>query len=146
MWYRIRVLPISSTIESSNPTHLQKKSGLCARFFLIGGERGIRTLDGLLAHTPLAGERLRPLGHLSRINWYKYFMFLLLYLYYFSQLAGVAAPRALHQCTQNLQGEHHSGVAAENERFNDRPETTDQPCSPPLSGVPAPPFSIWIFS
>ena len=31
----------------------------------IGGERGIRTLDGLLAHTPLAGARLRPLGHLS---------------------------------------------------------------------------------
>ena len=30
-----------------------------------GGERGIRTLDGLWAHTPLAGERLRPLGHLS---------------------------------------------------------------------------------
>ncbi len=30
-----------------------------------GGERGIRTLDGLLTHTPLAGERLRPLGHLS---------------------------------------------------------------------------------
>ena len=30
-----------------------------------GGERGIRTLDGVLAHTPLAGERLRPLGHLS---------------------------------------------------------------------------------
>lgn len=30
-----------------------------------GGERGIRTLDALLAHTPLAGERLRPLGHLS---------------------------------------------------------------------------------
>jgi hypothetical protein len=35
------------------------------RVLLIGGERGIRTLDGLLAHTPLAGERLRPLGHLS---------------------------------------------------------------------------------
>jgi hypothetical protein len=32
---------------------------------LYGGERGIRTLDGLLTHTPLAGERLRPLGHLS---------------------------------------------------------------------------------
>jgi hypothetical protein len=31
----------------------------------IGGERGIRTLDGLLTHTPLAGVRLRPLGHLS---------------------------------------------------------------------------------
>jgi hypothetical protein len=30
-----------------------------------GGERGIRTLDELLAHTPLAGVRLRPLGHLS---------------------------------------------------------------------------------
>ena len=30
-----------------------------------GGERGIRTLDELLTHTPLAGERLQPLGHLS---------------------------------------------------------------------------------
>jgi hypothetical protein len=30
-----------------------------------GGEGGIRTLDELLTHTPLAGERLRPLGHLS---------------------------------------------------------------------------------
>ena len=29
-------------------------------FRVDGGERGIRTLDGLLAHTPLAGERLRP--------------------------------------------------------------------------------------
>ena len=33
-----------------------------------GGERGIRTLDELLTHTPLAGERLRPLGHLSGID------------------------------------------------------------------------------
>ena len=32
---------------------------------LFGGEGGIRTLDGLLTHTPLAGERLQPLGHLS---------------------------------------------------------------------------------
>jgi hypothetical protein len=31
----------------------------------FGGERGIRTLEGLLALTPLAGVRLRPLGHLS---------------------------------------------------------------------------------
>ena len=31
----------------------------------VGGEGGIRTLDGLLTHTPLAGARLRPLGHLS---------------------------------------------------------------------------------
>ena len=30
-----------------------------------GGEGGIRTLDGLSTHTPLAGERLQPLGHLS---------------------------------------------------------------------------------
>ena len=30
-----------------------------------GGERGIRTLDELSTHTPLAGERLQPLGHLS---------------------------------------------------------------------------------
>jgi hypothetical protein len=36
----------------------------------FGGERGIRTLDEILSHTPLAGERLRPLGHLSkRWNW-----------------------------------------------------------------------------
>jgi hypothetical protein len=36
---------------------------------LNGGERGIRTLDGLLTHTHLAGERLQPLGHLSgKIN------------------------------------------------------------------------------
>jgi hypothetical protein len=34
-------------------------------FVPIGGEGGIRTLDGLLTHTPLAGARLRPLGHLS---------------------------------------------------------------------------------
>ena len=30
-----------------------------------GGERGIRTLDEVIPHTPLAGERLQPLGHLS---------------------------------------------------------------------------------
>src|SRR5581483_6431297 len=30
-----------------------------------GGQRGIRTLEGLLTLTPLAGVRLRPLGHLS---------------------------------------------------------------------------------
>ena len=35
--------------------------------FEYGGERGIRTLDELLTHTPLAGERLQPLGHLSKI-------------------------------------------------------------------------------
>ncbi len=30
-----------------------------------GGEGGIRTLDRGLAYTPLAGERLQPLGHLT---------------------------------------------------------------------------------
>ena len=30
-----------------------------------GGEEGIRTLDTGLPYTPLAGERLQPLGHLS---------------------------------------------------------------------------------
>ena len=32
---------------------------------MFGGERGIRTLDRGLTYTPLAGERLQPLGHLS---------------------------------------------------------------------------------
>src|SRR5450759_2881002 len=30
-----------------------------------GGESGIRTHDRVLPYTPLAGARLRPLGHLS---------------------------------------------------------------------------------
>jgi hypothetical protein len=45
---------------------------MCHRFadmfadmFADGGEEGIRTLEKLLTSTPLAGERLRPLGHLS---------------------------------------------------------------------------------
>ena len=37
-----------------------KGTALEPPFNMDGGERGIRTLDGLLAHTPLAGERLRP--------------------------------------------------------------------------------------
>ncbi len=32
-----------------------------------GGEGGIRTLEGLLTLTPLAGERFRPLSHLSEM-------------------------------------------------------------------------------
>ena len=32
---------------------------------VAGGEGGIRTLEGLLTLTPLAGERFRPLSHLS---------------------------------------------------------------------------------
>ena len=41
------------------------KSKTVIRELKTGGERGIRTLDGVLPHTPLAGERLQPLGHLS---------------------------------------------------------------------------------
>src|SRR5690606_30531625 len=36
-----------------------------------GGEDGIRTHETLLRSTPLAGERLRPLGHLSIVRWIK---------------------------------------------------------------------------
>ncbi len=31
-----------------------------------GGEGGIRTLDTGLGYTPLAGERLQPLGHFTK--------------------------------------------------------------------------------
>ena len=44
---------------------LRARRASCDVGALAGGEGGIRTLDGLMAHTPLAGERLRPLGHLS---------------------------------------------------------------------------------
>ena len=32
---------------------------------IYGGEGGIRTLDALLTHTPLAGERFQPLSHFT---------------------------------------------------------------------------------
>src|SRR5487761_544338 len=38
------------------------------KMLVFGGERGIRTLEGLLTLTPLAGVRLRPLGHLSDLG------------------------------------------------------------------------------
>ena len=40
-------------------------SGLKGGVGQCGGDEGIRTLDTLLGHTPLAGERLQPLGHVS---------------------------------------------------------------------------------
>ena len=43
----------------------RKKSARRRIFSLDGGEGGIRTLDTLLTYTPLAGERLQPLGHFS---------------------------------------------------------------------------------
>ena len=45
----LRVLAASNGVESATN----------------GGEDGIRTHDTVLPYTPLAGERLRPLGHLS---------------------------------------------------------------------------------
>ena len=45
---------------------LQHKKGPLGPFFNNGGEGGIRTLDTRLTYTPLAGERLQPLGHFSR--------------------------------------------------------------------------------
>ena len=45
---------------------IQLSYGRIAEDANCGGERGIRTLDGAFEpHTPLAGERLQPLGHLS---------------------------------------------------------------------------------
>jgi hypothetical protein len=55
---------------TSDPANTDSLSAIYAKgpmgaFCIYGGERGIRTLDGLLTHTPLAGECLQPLGHLS---------------------------------------------------------------------------------
>ena len=38
---------------------------LDVKIMVCGGEGGIRTLDTRLTYTPLAGERLQPLGHFS---------------------------------------------------------------------------------
>ena len=46
-------------------THLRSKKLFIINRLWRGGEKGIRTLETLLEPTPLAGERLRPLGHLS---------------------------------------------------------------------------------
>ena len=53
-------------ISGSNPvSETEQKSPHKGGFLCSGGERGIRTLEGLLTLTPLAGERFRPLSHLS---------------------------------------------------------------------------------
>tara|TARA_R110000796_G_scaffold185697_1_gene302559 strand:- start:9535 stop:9885 length:351 start_codon:yes stop_codon:yes gene_type:complete len=53
-----RFFPFDSeaNVEQKLPKTLEHKNG---------GEGGIRTRDTLLRYTPLAGERLQPLGHLS---------------------------------------------------------------------------------
>ena len=56
---RLAANPGLIDFEGSNPEPTTQR---------IGGERGIRTLEGLLTLTPLAGVRLRPLGHLSGMS------------------------------------------------------------------------------
>ena len=50
--------------EASHPLSPTKKPSVAGPF-LIGGERGIRTLDTLLTYTHFPGVRLQPLGHLT---------------------------------------------------------------------------------
>jgi integrase len=65
-----RRTPPRHTRPQMGPSHLAVRPGnhnvsAGAAKDSTGGERGIRTLEGLLTLTPLAGVRLRPLGHLS---------------------------------------------------------------------------------
>ena len=55
--------------EASHPklNHKKNPAQKCEGL-IYGGERGIRTLDTLSTYTPLAGERLQPLGHLSGVR------------------------------------------------------------------------------
>ena len=63
----VRVVPLTSpefgTSLAPARGQCRVSRGKCKENY--GGERGIRTLEGLLTLTPLAGVRLRPLGHLS---------------------------------------------------------------------------------
>src|SRR5690625_2197424 len=58
-------LTIGRTRRGISPFPLHHKKTAHWGRFLYGGEGGIRTLDTGLGYTPLAGERLQPLGHLS---------------------------------------------------------------------------------
>ena len=55
---------ISRTRRGFSPALTYKKAQRCWAI-LIGGERGIRTLDTLLTYTHFPGVLLKPLGHLS---------------------------------------------------------------------------------
>jgi hypothetical protein len=62
-WIRLEVAPVRIPVSAAN--HRGKSRNPLIFNANFGGERGIRTLEGLLTLTPLAGVRLRPLGHLS---------------------------------------------------------------------------------
>ena len=66
---RARCKLLSQFVEpgglSPKPNLNNPKTRHKAGLWDYGGEGGIRTLDRGLAYTPLAGERLQPLGHLT---------------------------------------------------------------------------------
>ena len=64
---RIRTSDLLVRSQTLYPTELRARD-LVLHVDGTGGERGIRTLEGLLTLTPLAGARLRPLGHLSVVQ------------------------------------------------------------------------------
>ncbi len=55
--------PCRETTANASVSGAHGEAG--SEFYPSGGDEGIRTLDTLLGYTPLAGERLRPLGHVS---------------------------------------------------------------------------------
>ena len=61
----VKAAPSSPSVTEYATRHRQRRTKCSKRRAISGGERGIRTLEGLLTLTPLAGVRLRPLGHLS---------------------------------------------------------------------------------
>jgi integrase len=62
------VAPPASFATGFATRHRQGRAKCSKTRGITGGERGIRTLEGLLTLTPLAGVRLRPLGHLSDLG------------------------------------------------------------------------------
>lgn len=57
--------------KAKKPRHFHERGFFC--FLLLpdsGGDEGIRTLDTSFSpYAPLAGECLRPLGHISGLLW-----------------------------------------------------------------------------
>ena len=59
---------VEQGVEISSSLRQQNKKPPMGAFYFVGGERGIRTLEGRLTLTPLAGERFQPLSHLSGLS------------------------------------------------------------------------------